>query len=154
MIPSLRERNQDIPALLQHFISLKVRELKLAHIPEPAQGSVDILMNYNWPGNVRELSNIVKRAIILNPTGPLNFSSLIPGEEKVSDIALVQAGLIDNLDELISNHIKSVIERTNGKVHGPGGAAEILGVNPSSLRNKMRKYGIKHGRSFERQVIF
>lgn len=106
MIPSLRERNQDIPALLQHFISLKVRELKLAHIPEPAQGSVDILMNYNWPGNVRELSNIVKRAIILNPTGPLNFSSLIPGEEKVSDIALVQAGLIDNLDELISNHLK------------------------------------------------
>ncbi len=55
-----------------------------------------------------------------------------------------------NLDELISNHIKSVIERTNGKVHGPGGAAEILGVNPSSLRGKMRKYGIKHGRSFER----
>jgi len=62
----------------------------------------------------------------------------------------VQTGLIDNLDQLISNHIKSVIERTNGKVHGPGGAAEILGVNPSSLRNKMRKYGIKHGRSFER----
>ncbi|MEJ2656298.1 MAG: sigma 54-interacting transcriptional regulator [Desulfobacterales bacterium] len=150
MIPALREREQDIPALLQHFISLKVRELKLPHIPEPAAGSIEILMNYDWPGNVRELSNIVERAMILNPTGPLDFSSLIPGKEKESDVALVQSGLIDNLDQLISNHIKSVIERTNGKVHGPGGAAEILGVNPSSLRNKMKKYGIKHGRSFKR----
>ena len=51
---------------------------------------------------------------------------------------------------MISNNIKSVVERTNGKIHRPGGAAEILGVNPSSLRNKMKKYGIKHGRSFER----
>jgi transcriptional regulator with GAF, ATPase, and Fis domain len=150
MIPPLRERKQDIPALLQHFISLKVRDLKLPHIPEAVPGSIDILMNYDWPGNVRELSNIVERAMILNPAGPLDFSSLIPGKEKESHKLLVHSGSIDNLEQLISNHIKSVVERTNGKVHGPGGAAEILGVNPSSLRNKMKKYGIKHSRSFER----
>jgi formate hydrogenlyase transcriptional activator len=150
VIPPLRERKQDIPALLQHFISLKVRELKLPQIPEPSQGSIGILMSYEWPGNVRELSNIVERAMILNPAGPLDFGSLIPGKEKESHEQALHSVSIDNLESLISNHIKSVVERTNGKIHGPGGAAEILGVNPSSLRNKMRKYGIKHGRSFER----
>lgn len=148
-IPPLRERKQDIPALLQHFISLKVRELKLPHFPEAVPGSVDILMRYEWPGNVRELSNIVERAMILNPGGPLDFSRLVPTEEKGSHASLKPAIAIDNLDLLISTHIKSVVERAKGKVHGPGGAAEILGINPSSLRGKMRKYGIKHGRSFK-----
>jgi len=150
MVPPLRERKQDIPALLQHFISLKVRELKLPQIPEPSPGSIGILMSYDWPGNVRELSNIVERAVILNPAGPLDFGSLIPGRGKESHEQLLHSAPVDNLDSLISNHIKSVVARTSGKIHGPGGAAEILGVNPSSLRNKMRKYGIKHGRSFER----
>jgi formate hydrogenlyase transcriptional activator len=150
VIPPLRDRRQDIPALLQHFISLKVRELKLPHIPEAVTGSIDMLMSYDWPGNVRELSNIVERAMILNPTGPLDFSKLIPGKEKESHELSKHSLPTDNLDLLISNHIRNVVERTNGKVHGPGGAAEILGVNPSSLRNKMRKFGIKHGRSFKR----
>jgi len=150
VIPPLRKRKQDIPALLQHFISLKVRELKLPQIPEPSQGSIGILMSYEWPGNVRELGNIVERAMILNPAGPLDFGSLIPGKGKESHEQTLHSASIDNLESLISNHIKSVVERTNGKIHGPGGAAEILGVNPSSLRNKMKKYGIKHGRSFKR----
>ena len=150
VIPPLRERRQDIPALLQHFISLKVRELKLPHIPEAGPGSIDILMRYDWPGNVRELSNIVERAMILNPGGPLDFSTLIPSKEKEPHELPAHSIATDNLDRLVSNKIKSVVERTNGKVHGPGGAAEILGVNPSTLRNKMKKYGIKHGRSFER----
>jgi len=107
-------------------------------------------MQYGWPGNVRELSNIVERAIILNPAGPLDFSKLIISRQNQSYKTLTPSNSNDNLDLLISNHIKSVVKRTNGKVHGPGGAAEILGVNPSSLRNKMKKYGIKHGRSFER----
>jgi len=149
-IPPLRERRQDIPALLQHFISLKVRELKLPQIPEPSPGSIGILMSYEWPGNVRELSNIVERAMILSPAGPLDFGTLIPGRAKASHEKTLHAVSIDNLESLIANHIKSVVERTNGKIHGPGGAAQILGVNPSSLRNKLRKYGIKHGRSFER----
>ena len=107
-------------------------------------------MSYEWPGNVRELSNIVERAMILKPTGPLDFSELIPCKEKEPHEVLTHSISTDNLEQLISNHIQSVVERTNGKIHGPGGAVEILGVNPSSLRGKMRKYGIKHGRSFKR----
>ena len=150
VIPPLRQRKQDIPALLQHFISLKARELKLPHFPEAVPGSIDILLSYEWSGNVRELSNIVERAMILNPTGPLDFSELIPMKEKEAHEPSTHSISTDNLDQLISNHLRSVVERTTGKVHGPGGAAEILGVNPSSLRNKFKKYGIKHGRSFEK----
>ncbi len=80
------------------------------------------------------------------------FRMAISDREKVPHKQLPHSNSTDNLERLISNHIKSVVERTNGKVHGPGGAAEILGVNPSSLRGKMRKYGIKHGRRFKRQV--
>ncbi len=150
MIPPLRERRQDIPALLQHLISLKVRELKLPQIPEAVPDSIDMLMNYEWPGNVRELSNIVERAMILSPAGPLDFSNLIPCKEKESHELVTHSTATDNLERLISNHITKVVERTKGKVHGPEGAAEILGVNPSSLRGKMRKYGIKHGRRFKK----
>jgi len=142
------KRNQDIPAPLQIFISLNVLELKLPHIPEPAPGSIDILMSYEWPGNVRELNNIVERAVILNPAGPLDFRNLIPGKEKETHEPLKHSISTDTLEQLISDRIKSVVARIHGKVHGPGGAAEILGVNPSSLRNKMRKYGIKGQKNF------
>jgi transcriptional regulator with GAF, ATPase, and Fis domain len=150
IIPPLRDRKNDIVALLQHFIHLKTRELKLPHIPEVVPGTTDILMSYDWPGNVRELGNIVERAMILKPSGPLDFTQLFPGIENGYLERYKQTLSHDNLDILISSHIKSVVESTNGKIHGPGGAAEILGVNPSSLRYKMRKYGIKHGRSFEK----
>jgi len=150
-IPPLRERRQDIPALLQHFISLKVRELKLPHIPEASPGSIDLLMRYGWPGNVREMGNIVERAMILNPAGPLDFGSLVSPGGKGSRTPVARSGSADHLDQVISDHLRSIVERTRGKVHGPGGAAEILDVNPSSLRNKLRKYGIKHGRRFRKE---
>jgi transcriptional regulator with PAS, ATPase and Fis domain len=60
-IPPLRERKADIPALLQHFISLKARELKLPTIPTLSSGAIDPLMEYHWPGNVRELENVIER---------------------------------------------------------------------------------------------
>ncbi len=152
IIPPLRERKHDIVALLQHFIALKTRELKLPRIPEVVPGSMDILMSYNWPGNVRELSNLVERAMILNPTGLLDFTHLISSRVGASTGPILEASSKKNLDKIISNHIQNVVMETNGKIHGPGGAAEILGVNPSSLRNKMNKYGIKYGRRFETQI--
>ncbi|MFC1729918.1 sigma 54-interacting transcriptional regulator [candidate division KSB1 bacterium] len=148
-IPPLRERKQDIVALLQHFVIQKASELNLPSIPEVEPGSTEILMNYEWPGNVRELSNIVERAMIINPSGPLEFSQLITTRESKSFETIMQTSLSRNLDQLIASHIQNVVNETKGKIHGPGGAAEILGVNPSSLRNKMNKFGIKYGRSFE-----
>ncbi|MCP3891680.1 MAG: sigma-54-dependent Fis family transcriptional regulator [Desulfobulbaceae bacterium] len=73
MVPPLRERMVDIAALIQHFIDLKVKELKLPSVPSLAPGAIDQLLDYDWPGNVRELQNIIERALIISPQGPLSF---------------------------------------------------------------------------------
>ncbi len=143
MIPPLRQRKSDIPALLQYFIAQKVKELKLPSLPKVAPESMDLLMAYNWPGNVRELENIVERALILNPTGPLafdqlNFTMESPGS---SDDFLTET---DNLNEMISRHIQKVLDKAGGKIHGPDGAAERLGINANTLRNRMDKLGMKY----------
>ena len=145
-IPPLRERRSDIPALLQHFIGLKARELKLPAIPSLATGAIDLLMEYHWPGNVRELQNVIERALILNPSGPLTFEHLSlkhPG--KTLELG-EHSEETDNIDEVLSRHISRVLSKTKGKVNGPDGAAALLGINPSTLRNRMRKLGIDYGR--------
>jgi transcriptional regulator with GAF, ATPase, and Fis domain len=143
-IPPLRERRMDIPALLQHFIELKSKELKLPGIPRIEPGSMDHLMAYDWPGNVRELQNIVERSLILNPAGPLSFDRLTEPQDG-SLRADTGADLpLATLDEVAAKHIRYVLSSTNGKIHGNGGAAEILGINASTLRNRMNKLGIKY----------
>jgi transcriptional regulator with GAF, ATPase, and Fis domain len=145
-IPPLRERKSDIPALLQHFISLKTKELKLPAIPTLAPGAIDRLMQYDWPGNVRELANVVEHAMILNPSSPLDFNHLnLPQQQKTSKLA-EQTSESDNLDEVMVQHFQRVLVKTKGKIYGKGGAAETLGINPSTLRNRMNKLGIKYGR--------
>ena len=137
-LPPLRERTSDIPALLQHFINHKSKELKLPSIPTLAPGAINVLMDYHWPGNVRELQNIVERALILSPQGPLSFDRIIhPSKEKITTPSspITQT---DTLDEVIAGHIKQVLKKTDGKIHGPGGAAALLGINPSTLRNRMK----------------
>ncbi|MCK4560014.1 MAG: sigma-54-dependent Fis family transcriptional regulator, partial [Calditrichia bacterium] len=145
-IPPLRERRSDIPVLLQHFISLKSRELKLPAIPTVLPGTTNFLMDYNWPGNVRELQNVVERALILNPSGPLTFEHINQSQFQKSTESSRLSNETANLDEMISQHISWVLTKTNGKIHGPGGAAGLLGINASTLRNRMNKLGIKYGK--------
>jgi DNA-binding NtrC family response regulator len=142
----LRERKSDIPALVQHFISLKTQELKLPTVPTLATGAIDRLMEYHWPGNVRELENVVERALILNPNGPLGFEYLNLAQQHENLELPEQSKPPGKLDEVISRHIRRVLSMTKGKVHGSGGAAELLGVNPSTLRHRMNKLGIDYGR--------
>jgi len=146
-IPPLRERKVDIPALIQHFISLKARELKLPTMPTLSPGAIDPLMEYHWPGNVREMENVIERALILNPTGPLTFEYLNQEQLKKPVALKGQSEKTDNLDEVISRHIRRVLSKTKGKVNGPNGAAALLGINPSTLRNRMIKLGINYGRN-------
>jgi transcriptional regulator with GAF, ATPase, and Fis domain len=145
-IPPLRDRTVDIPALLQHFINMKRKELNMPVIPELSPGAVDSLMQYHWPGNVRELENIVERALILNHGGPLAFDKFIQSEEKETTAVSDQSPVQEKLDEVIFSHIQKVLSKTKGKVHGSGGAADLLGINPSTLRNRMNKLGINYGR--------
>jgi len=145
-IPPLRDRQMDIPSLIQHFISLKARELKLTNVPTLSSGAIEPLMTYHWPGNVRELENVIERALILNPAGPLTFEYLNFGQPKKSSELQQPGEGTGNLDEVVSGHIRRVLSRTKGKVNGPDGAAAFLGINPSTLRNRMKKLGIDYGR--------
>jgi formate hydrogenlyase transcriptional activator len=145
-IPPLRDRQMDIPSMIQHFINLKAKELKLATIPTLAPGVIDPLMAYHWPGNVRELENVIERALILCPAGPLSFEHLNQGRpRKAIEMSGPDDGTV-KLDVVISRHIRRVLSKTRGKVNGPDGAAAFLGINPSTLRNRMKKMGIDYGR--------
>jgi transcriptional regulator with GAF, ATPase, and Fis domain len=142
-VPPLRERTSDIPALVQHLMERKARELKLGYMPELAPGAIDVLMAYSWPGNVRELENVIERAIIVHHDEPLRFDDLaVPSTSRVVEGAQEPGDLPLDLDTVTSLHIKKVLGITGGKIHGPGGAGELLALNPNTLRYKMRKLGI------------
>jgi DNA-binding NtrC family response regulator len=151
-IPPLRERKEDIPALVRHFVDRKSKELRLPTAPPLAHGVIDRLMNYPWPGNVRELENLVERALIISKGDPLTFEDLCGGKpgDRTSTLAKPQEAPL-RLDELVSGHIRRVLEMTKGKVHGKGGAAELLGINASTLRNRMNQLEIPYGKKAARK---
>ena len=146
-IAPLRERKEDIRSLVYYFINKKTRELKLPVIPKLAHGAIDRLMNYNWPGNVRELENVVEREMILYKSDPLAFNALAD-KEKSNDrsTAIESINELNNMDAITARHIQRVLTMTHGIVHGPSGAAALLGINPSTLRSRMKKLGIPYGK--------
>ncbi len=152
-IPPLRERTLDIPAFVSYFIQKKSIEMKLGSPPVIAPGQIDRLMEYNWPGNVRELENAVERALILYNGSHLTFDSLEASRQE--DTPQVQTrnhdSLSYNLDEAMKEHIKNVLYITHGKIHGPGGAAELLGINATTLRHRLKKLDIPFGRSVKKE---
>jgi transcriptional regulator with GAF, ATPase, and Fis domain len=144
-IPPLRDRVSDIPELVHHFINLKSKELKLGHTPVLASGAIDVLRGYNWPGNVRELENLIERALILHRDGPLQFDVIGDTTKKTTahlDYRFNDKDSFPSFNSIIERHILQALELTSWKIHGPGGAAELLQVNPNTLRGKMRKMGI------------
>ncbi len=151
LIPPLRERLQDIPLLVHHFIERKLQKLRIPEPPALAPGSLEYLQSYHWPGNVRELENIVERALIQsqlqNNDKFLRFEKLLDTSSTRSDRSdELQTDLLVTWDKMKADYIQKVLVRTDGKVKGKGGAAEILGINPSTLRAKMKKLGIPYGR--------
>ncbi|MGD2123384.1 MAG: sigma 54-interacting transcriptional regulator [Gemmatimonadota bacterium] len=146
-VPPLRDRTSDIPALVQHFIERKAGELKTGDTPRLASGAMDTLKAYSWPGNVRELENVVERAMILHRGEPLRFDDLgasfssVPSSD-AGGARLGQGPESLELDMVMAGHIRRVLDMAGGKIHGPGGAGDLLGVNPNTLRYKMKKLGI------------
>jgi transcriptional regulator with PAS, ATPase and Fis domain len=150
MIPPLRQRKEDIPALAHHFIEQKSVDLKLGVRPKLAPGSLDRLMDYNWPGNVRELQNLVERALIQHRGGALVFDTLsVPQLEQGRETLETreQDRTILPLAEMSSRHIRRALELSGGKINGPGGAAELLAVHPNTLRTRMEKLRIPYKRT-------
>lgn len=148
MLPPLRQRKDDISDFLYHFIEKKTRELKLKYVPRIKPDVIDYLKEYHWPGNVRELENMVERALIQNqgsqPAHYLSFEKFsLPGPKENSHIQIpVAEDQFIPLEKLNIKYINSVLDHTKGRIHGPYGAANILGINPNTLRTRMKKLGI------------
>ncbi len=133
-IPPLRERAEDIIELARYFVEFYARKNGRTGL-ELSREDLKILLNYSWPGNVRELQNVIERAIILAKGDKLLIPLFPTGAE--SDSRGIFADL-PTLDELQRCYILHVFEHTKGKVSGPGGAADILGMKRTSLYSRMR----------------
>ncbi len=138
-VPPLRKRREDIPLLIKHFVSQIGAEMG-KNIDKIPKKIIKHLKAYDWPGNIRELRNVVERSLITSPSSTFQLadssiemrrSSCPPSNQTVS------------LDEIQQQHIIHILNETGGKINGPGGAAEILQMKPSTLRNRMKKLGIK-----------
>ena len=146
-VPPLRERTSDIRLLVGFFSTALARR-----IGKPIQGfsarSMDRLTRYSWPGNVRELQNVVERAAILAQGPVLELEGTILGDVEgafeTSAKAERSATVIgpESLDDVQRLHIINVLNSTSGVVEGARGAATILGMNPNTLRSRMKKLGI------------
>lgn len=151
IIPPLRQRTEDIPALVDHFINNMCSRLNIWQHPKLHAGEMKKLQAYAWPGNVRELENMIERALIRFRTSRnsdlviFDFPVLNLNTRETADNQVPSSPII-RLDDVIINHIENVLDKTNGKIDGKNGAAKILDLNPSTLRGKMRKLDISFGR--------
>ena len=132
----LRERKEDLKILCETFINKYANKMGIPHCEVSASG-LKKLRTYDWPGNVRELENLIQRYLILEQGKDLEFKNWIPEEFTFSDSTEV------SLAENEKKYIKATLIKTNGKVFGPDGAAEILKINPKTLLSRMSKLGIQ-----------
>jgi formate hydrogenlyase transcriptional activator len=139
-VPPLRERREDIPLLASFFLSRCATKLG-KQLRGFAQHSVERLVQYHWPGNIRELQNVIERAAVLanGPVVQVDVSLLSPDESVAAPPAL------ETLQDAERQHIIRALAATGWVIHGKKGAAELLGINPSTLRSRMEKLGIKRG---------
>jgi DNA-binding NtrC family response regulator len=138
-VPPLRDRKDDIPHLVRHFIAHQQRRLG-----KPIEGvsreGMDRLRRYSWPGNIRELQNVIERACVL-ASGPVLTvpESLTEGPARPN-----ATDRILTLAEVEKRHIHRALEATGGAIAGSSGAAVMLGINPNTLRSRMAKLGLLH----------
>jgi DNA-binding NtrC family response regulator len=139
-IPPLRQRKEDIPLLVNYFVA-KFNKKTGKKIEAVLKETLNTLQDYHWPGNVRELESIIERAVITSQGSALQVldrfdNSRRPGEPETRDDC-------KPLGEREHAYILQVLQKTGWRIEGETGAAAILGLNPSTLRGRMRKYGIR-----------
>ena len=147
IVPPLRHRMQDIPALVAHLIKKKVVDMKLHKAPKLEVNALESLLNHKWPGNVRELENLVERALILRPKGPVSFDGLLQNASSTDKQEFHDKdAAFYSLDDINRKHIERALLHSQGRINGPQGAAELLRIKPNTLRRRMDKLGIPYGR--------
>jgi len=144
-LPPLRARREDIPLLADHFLTLACKRLGVAR-PVLTRAAVAALMRHDWPGNARELQNAVERAAILARGGRLVFDlptdRAAPPPEPAPPAALLTEAALRQAER---DAIRAALAAAAGRVSGPGGAAERLGVKPTTLYSRIRRHGLKAG---------
>lgn len=150
IVPPLRERRDDIPALIARFLQKSARKLGRA-FEGVAPGFLEQAMTYSWPGNVRELENMIERAAILSrgtrleALDPLQALTIRERPE-ASETMSVQTTAVKALVDVERQHIEHALEKSRWVIEGHHGAARVLGIKPSTLRGRMRKLGIRKWR--------
>ena len=136
-LPPLRARVEDIPELANHFIDKYSRKFG-KRFETIAKDTMQILNAYQWPGNVRELEHIIERAVITSQQPVFRLVDHLEEEP-----AKAEEGALKEFEEMAREHILQVLQKTRWKIDGEGGAAAMLGLNPSTLRFRIKKLGIK-----------
>jgi transcriptional regulator with GAF, ATPase, and Fis domain len=151
--PPLRERREDVPLLAAHFLKTCAKQMNI-QAPKLTKGHIERLQTYDWPGNIRELQNAIERATIFAQTGVLDFDFLsldaskpagstnnVPSTPtpKPDPIILTEAELKKRERESII----AALAQSNGKISGPRGAAELLGMKPTTLASRLKALGLK-----------
>ena len=147
-VASLRERKEDIPLLATHFIELSAEELGSPK-PRVTRAGIETLQNYDWPGNIRELRNVIERAVILAQGGALEFDLPGSGSDPTSfepmDVNPPEPELLTEpeIRRRERQNLLAVLQKSGWKIKGDNGAAELLGVKPTTLNTRIEKMGLK-----------
>lgn len=140
-LPSLRERRDDIHLLVQYFVAKYGARLgkKIDQIPRKL---LDQLATHAWPGNIRELENVIERAVIVSRDSALELGETLAPRPAITQ----EAPPLLTLEELERSHISAILKLVGGRVSGDGGAADILGMKPTTLESRMKKLGVSRVR--------
>lgn len=149
-VPPLRKRGEDILQLAQHFLTMTCQDFGRAPLAL-TQAQAEMLVSYDWPGNVRELKNVIERAVILSPKNSLRLDLSLPvgpkgGKKQARTIEPPASGQVQtdaHMRKLMKANMLAAMERANWRVSGKGGAAEILGIRPTTLTDRLKAYGIR-----------
>ena len=152
-VPPLRERREDIPLLTAHFLKLCAKKMNTPP-PKLTNANVERLQTYDWPGNIRELQNAVERAAIFAQIGSLHFDFLRPDSSKpAGSLSSAPPTPSPSRDPIILTEselkrreresVMAALKQANGKISGPRGAAELLGMKPTTLASRIKALGLK-----------
>jgi transcriptional regulator with GAF, ATPase, and Fis domain len=148
--PPLRDRKEDIPLLVKHFVN-RFNAKANKRVDVVPRRAMQALETYQWPGNIRELENIIERAVVLSTGNRLEIGDWFAGlsqraeptdETETSDD-------FETMEENERRHILAALRRTKGRVTGPQGAGRLLDINDKTLQSRMRKLGISRQHLFE-----
>jgi len=150
-VAPLRHRKDDIPLLAAHFIESTAQRLGRPS-PKLSEAALKRLQSYSWPGNIRELQNIIERGVITSTGDTLRIdlvsltsptAHFVPGADLVANDGILTE---DEMVEMMKKNLTAALDRTGWKIYGPGGTAELLGLRPTTLASRIKKFGLSRGK--------